>query len=897
VNWRFPIFIRNIFRKERIDRELDDEIHSYLEDLAAENVRRGMSREEALREARKDLGGFEQVKEGVRDIRTGVAMDTLLQDVRYGLRTLLKHRSFSFVTIFTLALGIGVCTAIFSLVNAVLIRSLPYGEPERLVYLYTPNVNLAAPAEAFEPSTADFFDLKRQSQSFANATLFEQADCNVAVGDRTERMGAAKVDEYFFNTLQSTAAFGRVFNATDQQPGNNHVVVISDALWHGTFGGRADVLGRTLRIEGKLSQVVGVMPKDFGFPHKSDLAFGSPHIETTQLWIPSALTPQEKVDREGFNGVTLVRLKPGVTLPEAQAEMSTLMSRLDLLHDASARGWTAFAKPFRDTALGPVRPLMWLLLGAVAFVLLITCANAASLLLARAANRTHELGVRAALGAGRGRLLRQIFTESLMLSTAAGIVGIGLAYFFLQALLKLSPGDIPRIQDATLDIHVMVFLVAVTMLTSILFGILPSLAATRLNLAGFLKSGGMRGVIGGRRRLRGGLVIAQIALVAVLLTGTGLLLRSYINVLSVPTGFSASTIAVNVQLSSAIYADKINPRYNSPQKRQTFFRELLGGIKPIHGIQAAGAIDYLPLSNSEGVTTLEIEGRSIEKNQLVEIRAITADYLSAMQIPLVKGRNFIDKDGPGHPLAAIVNEAFAKKYFNGSDAIGRRFRGSPRLPWTTIVGVTGDVRNMSLEAPAPAQIYTSLWQADSNEAPVNSAYVTVRSSLPQNTVVSEIRAAVRSLDTNLAIADIHTMGDLVTQATARRRFQTTLLTVFSGVALFLAVVGVYGLLAYSVKQRSTEIGIRMALGSSKILVMRLILREGLQLVAIGLLTGLAVALAFTRLLGGFLYAVPPLDPITFSLAPVLLFAAAFAACLIPGYRAATIDPMDALRHE
>jgi hypothetical protein len=272
----------------------------------------------------------------------------------------LKHRAFSFVTIFTLALGIGVCTAIFSLLNAVLIRSLPYGEPERLVYLYTPNVNLAVPAEAFEPSTADFFDLKRQSQSFANATLFEQADCNVAVGDRTERIGAAKVDENFFNTLQAAPVFGRVFSATDEQPGNNHVVVISDALWRGTFGGRADILGGTLRIERKLYQVVGVMPKDFGFPHKSDLAFGNPHIETTQLWLPSALTPKEKADREGFNGVTLVRLKPGATLPEAQAEMSTLMSRLDLLHDASARGWTAFAKPFRNTALGPVRPLMWL---------------------------------------------------------------------------------------------------------------------------------------------------------------------------------------------------------------------------------------------------------------------------------------------------------------------------------------------------------------------------------------------------------------------------------------------------------------------------------------------------------------------------------------------------------
>ncbi|MGH9550157.1 MAG: FtsX-like permease family protein, partial [Terriglobales bacterium] len=344
------------------------------------------------------------------------------------------------------------------------------------------------------------------------------------------------------------------------------------------------------------------------------------------------------------------------------------------------------------------------------------------------------------------------------------------------------------------------------------------------------------------------------------------------------------------------YVEKMAPRYNSAQKQQAFFRELLSKLRPIHGIEAVGVIDFLPLSNSEGLTLLEIPGHPNQNKEPIEIRRITADYLSAAQVRLVKGRNITDNDTTARPFVALVNEAFVKKYFQGGDAIGRHFRQHPRLPWITIVGVTADVRNMSLETPAPAQIYTSFWQIH-DEAPVSSAYVAIRSSLPQSAVVADIRATVRSLDPNLAIADIHAMGDLVTQATARRRFQTTLLTVFSGIAMFLAVVGVYGLLAYSVRQRTGEIGIRMALGSPKIRVVRLILREGIGLLGMGLLLGLAGALAFARLLSGFLFNVPALDPVTFALAPALLFVAAFAACLIPSYRASAIDPMNALRHE
>ncbi|WP_158752331.1 ABC transporter permease [Acidobacterium sp. S8] len=881
--------LRSLLKKDSSNVDLSEELQFHLEHQVEANISRGMSPEEAKAAARAEFGSVAGATEASYEARGVALLDDLVQDVRYGLRTLIKHRSFTLVTILTLALGIGACTAIFSVVNAVLIRSLPYGDAGKLVYLFTPNPQLGLPAEVFGPSYADYSDLKKQSHSFSEMTLFGQGTYNLAAGDRLERVSAATVDADFFATLQSTPELGRVISTSDEQPGNNRVVVISHTLWQNMLGGRSDILGSTLRLDGTSYQIVGVMPRDFGYPHKSDLAYGNGRIDTTQLWMPSALTPQQRADREASNGYAIARLKPDVTLREAQTEMSTIMARLNLLHTPEMRGWGAYIKPFRDSAVGPVRPLMWLLMGAVGVVLLIACGNAANLLLARAATRTHELGVRATLGARRGRLLRQMLTESLMLSVAAGFVGIGLAYCFLHVLLKLDPGDIPRMLDATLDIRVMVFVIFVTVLTSVLFGILPSLAATRINLAEFLKSGGMRGIMGDRRRVRNGLAIAQVALVVVLLTGAGLLLRSYVKILSLQTGFAASTVTVNVQL---------NPQYESAQKRWDFFEQLLDKVKLVHGVQAAGVVDYLPLSNSESLTFFDVLGYANQKNQLVETWRVTPDYLSAMQIPLLEGRGFNDDDGPGHSPVALVNEAFAKKYLVGSNAVGHKLRMSSQDPWTTIIGVVGDVRSRSLEAAVPPQMYTPFWQRDFGDNLMGmSAFIAVRSFLPQDVVVSEVRSVVRSLDPNLAIANVHAMGALETAAAARRRFQTTLLAVFSGIAMVLAIVGVYGLLAYSVRQRTGEIGIRMALGSSRVGAMRLVLQEGLRLLGIGLLVGLAAALACMRLLSGFLYDVPAIDPLTFLMVPALLFAATFIACLIPGYRAASIDPINALRHE
>jgi putative ABC transport system permease protein len=880
--------LQSLREKDANNVELDEELRFHVERQVEENIAGGMTPGQARAAAMAGFGSVVGTAEDCYEARGVGWIEDLVQDVRYGWRTLTKHRSFTFVIVLTLALGIGACTAIFSVVNAVLIRSLPYGDAGKLVYLYTPNSKIDVPVEVFGPSNADFFDLKRQSHSYSNMSLFEQKIYNLSVGDRPARMGAAKVDGSFFSTLAAAPEFGRGIGNDDERPGEDRVVLISHALWQNMFGGESGVLGQTLRLDGTPYKVVGVMPQGFTYPNKSDLKYGNGQIDTTQLWVPSALTAaQQHGNRAESNGYAIARLKPGVTLGEAQAEIKTLMVHIGSLHGQPFPvGWTGLVRPFRENVLGPIRPLMWLLMGAVGFVLLIACGNAANLLLARAASRTHELGVRATLGARRGRLVRQMLTECLMLSAVSGAAGIGLAYLFLHALLRLDPGDIPRIQDATLDLHVLVFVVCVTVLTGFLFGIVPSLSVTRIEPMEFLKSGGVRGVLGDRRWVWNCLAVAQIALVVVLLAGAGLLLRSYVKVLSVQTGFSASTVAANVALSK---------QYDTPQKRQAFFVELLERVRSIRGVEAAGLVNQLPLSDSESLSTFWVDGYANEKNQMVEVRTVTPGYLSAMQTPLIAGRELNDADALAKPAAVAVNEAFAKRYLKGGNAIGRYIRWSTTDPWSPVIGVVGDVRNESLEVAAIPQMYTSFQQPNGVQG--SSAYIAVRSTLPEGTLVSEVRAVVRSVDPSLAISNIHAMGELETRAMAPRRFQTTLLTMFSAMAMLLATIGVYGLLAYSVRQRIGEIGLRMALGSSRGRVAGLVLREGLVLLAAGLLMGLAGALSMARMLSRFLYSVPPIDPVTFLVVPVVLLFATLCACLIPSWRAAAVDPMDALRHQ
>jgi predicted permease len=870
--------LRNLAANKRAEEELAREVSSHLTLLADEFESRGMAPEEARRAARRAYGGVEQVKQSHRDERSVLWMEQTIQDLRYGLRTLSKSPGFTVTAVLTLGLGIGACTAIFSLLNAVLIRSLPYGDPSRLVYLFTPNRQFKLPDEVFGPAYADLYDLKRASHSFEDMTAFGQSVFNLASPGVAERVSAARVDGDFFQTFQSTPELGREISADDNQLGHEKVAVISHALWQSMFGSTADVLHRSLLLDGKSYQIIGVMPQGFEYPHSTDLAYGESQYKTTQVWIPLALTPQQTSDRDNSSGNAVARLKPGVSVAQAQAEMAAMMVRLDKLHQM--KGWGALIKNFVDSTVGHVRSLLWLLLGAVAIVLLIASGNAANLLLARAAGRVRELGVRVALGAGRSRIVRQLITESLLIGLAAGAIGILFAYLFLGILPLFNPGNIPRLNEASLDMRVLLFTIAVSLLTSMLTGVLPALAVSRINLTDFLAATGSRSVAGAHTRVQSALIVVESALVMVLLASAGLLIRSYVNVESVDTGFSQSTVTVNIGA---------DPRYSHPQAVE-FFRSLFQRLQALPGVETVGAVSSLPLSNSEDLRMFSVDGYPNQISQLAEARWVTPNYFSAMKIPLVAGRLFTaDEKLASHTI--IINQSFARRYFAGRNPIGGRVsRQDDHTQWSSVIGVIGDVRNTSLEEPAEPQIYEP-------DMEFGGGYIAIRSSLPAKSLASSVHTILHSLDPNLAAGDIQTMRDLESEASARRRFQTSLLSVFAGIALFLALVGLYGLMAYSVSRRTREVGIRMALGAERGDVLLLVLKKAFFLLAAGLVSGLVISWFATRAIQAYLFGVGRHDPITTLAVCALLALSGLLAAIIPARRAASMDPMQALRTE
>jgi predicted permease len=877
----------NLLANKHAEEDLAREVASHLTLLADDFERRGMSPEEARLAARRAYSGVEQAKQAHRDERTLLLIEQTMQDLRYGLRTLSKNPGFTITAVLTLALGIGACTAIFSLVNAVLIRSLPYGDPERLVYLFSPNPSLKIPAEVICPSYGDFYDLKREARSYADMSNFEQAQFSVAQQGTMQRIGGARVDDDFFPTLQSMPELGRTFAREDNLPAHAKVAVISHSLWVSMFGARPEVLNRSIQVDGANYQIVGVMPPEFEYPFKSDLPYGDSHIKSTQIWVPLALSSQARTSRGIGNNVSFARLRSGVSIHQAQAEMAGIMTRLDKEYAADPRDaglpreWGALVESFAGISIGPVRPLMRLLLAAVCLVLLIACGNVANLLLARAAERARELGVRAALGAGRGRMVRQLLTESMLVCVGGCAVGIVLAVLFLRLLPKLDPGNIPRLNEASLDARVFLVAIGGSLLTSLLAGLVPAIGASRMELTEFLKSHAMRGSSAGHSRLQSALIVAQTAMVVVLLAGAGLLIRSYINVESVDTGFTRSAVTFHVSLDQSHIA---------PEKQGHFYKGLIRKLEALPGVHAAGGVSNLPLSNSESLGILWIEGFPNKTFQQTEARGVTPNYFEAMEIPLIAGRYFTEADAtPYGPT--IINQKFAATYFPNRNPIGGRISTDEKhAHWSTVVGVVADVRHMSLEEEPQPQMYGTSYDFGDES-------VAVRSTLPPATVVSEIRATLQSIDPNIAATDIQTMGDLVSIATARRRFQTSLLAVFAGIALIMALVGLSGLMRFSVNRRTREVGIRMALGAARRDVLLLILRNASVLVAWGLGLGLACTWIATRLLKSFLFGVGQHDPFTVVTVSVLLVVCGLMAAFVPARRAASIDPMQALRTE
>jgi len=809
----------------------------------------------------------------------------LAADLRYGSRIIAKSPGFTAVALLAMALGVGATTAVFSLINAVLIRSLPYADPQRLVYVWMPIPRLKQLPPEMGPSSPDFYAWQQASHSFSDLTIFDQRRFTLVRPGASRHVGGAAVAGNFFHTLGAAPELGRVIGADEDQPGHEHVVVISDSLRRSLFGDDPSVLGRTLQLDREIYTVIGVMPPAFAYPHATDFPYSDQDIPATELWIPAALTAQQKTDFNANSwGIVIGRLRSGVPLKQAQVEMSAIEARIDpVLHPPFLQGCTALLRPFIDTAVGPVRPLLWLLVGAVSFVLLIASSNVANLLLARAAGRVHEMGVRTALGADRARLIRQMLTEAVMLALGGGALGAGLALAIVRLVVSVHPGNIPRLDETSLDARVLLFTAAVSLLTGIAFGLLPALAASRIDVSALLKQGGNKGVAGTSNRLRNGLIVTEVALSVILLAAAGLLIRTYLKVQSVDTGFAPSTLSMTLALDD---------RYDTPQKIDSVLKIVIGRVTSIPGVASAGLTNALPLSRRESIATFEIRGHTVNKDETVNARSATVPYFQSMEIRLLEGRFFTDDAVPGHPSEMLVSESFAKSYFPGERAVGQQMRFDSKEPWHTVVGVVADVRHTSLEATPRPTAYGPLFQS-----PQSPASLTVRSSIPPQQLSSSIRQIVRGIDPAIVPDHTSTMRGLITEAASGRRFQTIALTAFAGVAVFLALVGLYGLMAYAVKQRTAEIGIRIALGASPSQVLGMVISKGLALTSAGLALGLAGALAVTRLGTRWLYEVSPADPITFLLVPALILAVALGACLIPAWKATRIDPVTALRYE
>ena len=801
-------------------------------------------------------------------------------DLKHGSRAFRKTPGFVTVAMLAIALGVSATTTVFSLVRAVLLRSLPYGSPERLVYAWTPAPRIPDLPREKSPYFSDIAAWQGRSHSFVGITAMQRYLAEVGSGN-TQRVGAARVLGNFFPILDSSPQLGRLIDSDDDRPGAEPVAVISDSLWRTRFGGDPGAIGRTIQLDGRSHRVVGVMPREFSYPHGNDFPgqYQFASLARTDVWVPAALPLKQQEDPE-FDGMdaAIGRLRPGVTLSQAQAELQAMEAHLNRAHP---EGWTdldVLLVPFLETAVGPVRPLLRLLTGAVCLVLLTACGNLAGLLLARAANRAHELGVRTALGAERSRLARLMLTEALMLSATGGILAILLSYAVVKAVVRLNPGDIPRFEETTLDTGVLLFGLSVSMATGLIAGIFPAISASRVNVGDLLRHGG-RGVVGMPLFARNVLVVLQVAVAVVLLAGAGLFIRSYLRVQGEDKGFAASTLTLSVLHDASL------------GNADALLRDVMNRIRALPRVEAAGSVDDLPLSTFEDKGFLEVEGYASPQKRFVAVRETAGEYFRAMQIPLIEGRYLDDSDiSPDPkkwPRTALVSESFARQYFPGRPAQGHRFRVNEEV-WSTIVGVVGDVRHSGMEDLPEPIVYYQSGVADS---------VAIRTASAPGANVPLVRTAVQAASPGLRITDVQTMSRYVDQATARRRFQTVALVSFAAVAVFLALGGMCGLLSHVVLQRTGEIGIRMALGASRRAVIGMVVRYGLTLTSAGLALGLGISFTLTHVLASFLYGVRPFDPVTFIMVAALALAVAVMAAIAPALRAANVDPLTALRQQ
>jgi predicted permease len=812
-------------------------------------------------------------------------MESFLQDCRYALRMLARNPGFTLIAVLALALGIGANSAIFSIVNAVILKPLPYDKPEQLVQLWMRFTGIGIPNDQNWVSAPEFVDLQ-QNQSFSHLAAISSDSFNINISGAPERIDSAVVSTSFFPLLGVQAQLGRVFLPEEGQAGREHVVLLSDGLWRRRFGADPAISGRKVVMNGQSYLIVGVLPRDFQLPLEAE-------VWTPLVFSAGDLSPNS---RGSHNYQVIARIKPGLTREQARADMDVVSQRIIEQHpDYPYRqfNFRVLTIPLLEQQIGDIKTALWVLMSAVGLVLLIACANVANLLLVRASSREREIAVRQALGVSRWRLIRQLLTESAILGLMAGAIGLFLGYWALRVLTTLAATSFPRVVEAHMDLRVLAFTLLVSLATGILFGLAPAFSSRHVTHDA-LKEGGRGGTAGaGSQRLRGALVVAEVALSLTLLVGAGLLIRSFLRLQEVDTGFRPEgVLTMRISLPEEKYAKS--------EQTRAFYRELLDRIRRLPGVDAVGGATGLPLSGTGWSGTTTVDSQAVQPRDTTpeaDQRPVFPEYFEAMGIPLVRGRYFEQRDNEKGAPVAIIDETMAKTYWPKEDAIGKRIkpggRQSPQ-PWRTIVGVVRHVRYRTLESPSRVEFY---WPYDQTSFALGSMSLAIHTSSDPRSLAGVVQRQVQALDPDQPVYRIRTMGELMSESMARRRLSMFLLAMFAGVALALAAVGIYGIMSYSVAQRAHEVGIRMALGARSSDVVRMVLGQSLGLTLAGIFAGLLGSLALTNFLSSLLFNVKATDATTFLSVALILGVVALVASLVPAYRATTVDPVDALRQE
>ncbi len=871
-------------RRKRRPSDFSAEVEAHLELETERFKEQGLSEQEARLAAHRAFGNITQAHERFYEAGRSVWCDNLRQDLRFGLRLLGRNPGFTAVAALTLALGIGANTAVFSLVNTILLRPLPYRNPEQLVLVSETVPAMGGDVEV-GMAAGEYLDYRDRNRTFAQTAAFEAAGFNLTGEGTPLRVNAAAVTASAFPLLGVSPALGRTFTTDEERPGSLPVAVLSYSLWQRHYASHDGILGKTIKLDEKPYQVVGVMPPSFQFPFD-----GAPLSEHADLWVPEIFTPDRVQDRLREFGVGFIgRLKPGISAQQAQADVSNVAAGfMQQYHYSGTVLVVPHTHRFAAYAVEKARPLLMLLMAAVACVLLIACANVANLLLARASYRSHEMAVRSAIGAVRHRLLRQCLVESLLLSLVGAASGFTLATLLVDGVRKFGPGDVPRLQEVAVHPSALLFTVALSLLTTLLFGFVPAWRLSHASPQDCLKeSSGTRGT-GATERLQSFVAVAEMAVTLVLLVGGGLLLKSFVRVINVPLGFRPEGAFIVRTLFD-------RARYPDPVKREVVQKELIDRLAHVEGVRVVAAASHLPLSDSRQIG-FRLEHAAPDDFHWAENSLVSPGYFAAMGIPILRGRDLAEQDRRDVPLVAVINETLARQYFGGRDPIGQRFHWGDRGLFT-IVGVAGDVRISALDVDPPPMIYNSMFQVESGASERTALVLRLDPDKHDQTLFSRLQQQVWALDRDLPIYSFTTLEELISESTAKRRFTTLLMTSFALIALALALIGLFGVMSYLVAQRRRDMAIRMALGADRLGVCWIVIKRGAALSLIGCAIGLALFAPGGRLMRASLYQTTAYDRATLLLVPALLFGVALFASYIPARRAMKADPMAALRYE